>query len=403
MPDPLPATPAAPAVVAPAPDPTPPPATREAEGHPITDNAFDEIDRIAAQPEKPRPIPPARKEASKEPAKEPETPKPDAVAKPDDNEPKTNSGLRKVYETTKKRVADLESELNTLKSKPADDPEKKALQDRLSEREKRLEDLETEMRFVSYQSSAEYKDKFQKPFESAYANGRNKAASLKVNTADGDPRQGTAEDFDAIMQITDDGTAAERAAELFGTQAPMILYHRERVMERNMERWQAIEDYKTKGAEREKQRAEVETKTRAEFQKQTGEIGQKFKDEAAAAVEKYPQFFKDIEGDDAGNTILKKGFEMADCAFAMNALDPKLTPDERGKVVRLHAAVRNKAAGFDRLAHVNSGLKAKVAELQAKLDEIAGTSPGDGEAKRVKAGDAFMTIDEEIDRMASTR
>ena len=86
-----------------------------------------------------------------------------------------------------------------------------------------------------------------------------------------------------------------------------------------------------------------------------------------------------MEGDEEANTRLKKGFEIADRAFSVNPLDPKLTPEQRQEVVRLHSAVRNRAAAFGKLVYQNEKLAAKAAELEAELAKYKNAQPGAGE------------------------
>jgi hypothetical protein len=265
------------------------------------------------------------------------------------------------------------------RAKPVEDPEKKRLSETLEQREKRLAELEDEMRFASFEKSSEYKDKYWTPFSDAYQQGRNKVASLRLTDANGDTRQGTAEDFDSLMRITDDDQAAELASDLFGVKAPMVLWHREKVQELNNTRLKALEDFRKQGGEREKLRGE-------QMQKQQKEIAALWESENKAGVERFPKLFKPEEGDEKGNALLARGFELADAAFGSALADPatgqpvKLSPQE---MVKLHSAIRNKAAGFDRLAYKYGISQKRIAELETKLKEYEASepSPGDGQRK----------------------
>ena len=300
--------------------------------------------------------------------------------------------LSKAYEGLKAKHRQLEqdmlarnAELEAIKSKPADDSEKKALQERLAEREKRLADMESEMRFRHYESSQEYKERYEQPFIDAFQTGRQKAASLKIverkNEETGETisaaRQATATDFDRIAMIADDDAATELAHEMFGNKAPLILYHRERVQELNNAKVKAVEDYRKQGSEREKQFTE---QSRQQREKMVGMFNQM----TSQAVEKFPELFKPVEGDDKGNELLKKGFDLVDAIFKADV--SQIPPD---KLVAMHAAIRNRAAGFGRLLHQKRGLEARVAELEKELAEYQGSEPGagDGDGKpKNKAG-----------------
>jgi hypothetical protein len=92
-----------------------------------------------------------------------------------------------------------------------------------------------------------------------------------------------------------------------------------------------------------------------------------------------------VEGDEEANTRLKKGFEIADKAFSVNPLDPKLTPDQRQQIVQLHSAVRNRAAAFGRLVYQLEKSDATIAELKAALDKFKEAQPGAGEPRDTTA------------------
>ena len=73
---------------------------------------------------------------------------------------------------------------------------------------------------------------------------------------------------------------------------------------------------------------------------------------------------------------VKKGYELADKAFSVNPLDPKLTPEQRKQVVQMHAAVRNRSAAFGRLVYQNSKLANELATLKAELAKFGDAQPG---------------------------
>ena len=294
--------------------------------------------------------------------------------------PQPAAELRQAYEALKAKHKALEEENISLKTKPVEDPEKKTWMDRAEAAEKRRLELEDEMRYTRYESSAEYKQKYEEPFVNAYQTGRAKAASLKITDSDGNIRQGTQEDFDRIARLTDDDQAASLAADMFGNKAPLVLYHRERVQELNGARVRAIEDFKKIGAEREKQQNEAQTKSAAE-------MGKAWQQANAEAVERYPQWFKPTEGADDENAALEEGMKLADKAFSDTS---DLSPEQR---VRLHSAIRNRAAGFGRLVLQNRKLSAQVTELQTKLKEFENSEPGDGDGKGGKKTEIVDTLE----------
>lgn len=271
---------------------------------------------------------------------------------------------------------------------PKEHPDYKKLSETLTQREQRMVEMDEELRFSKFEASTEYKEKYEAPYVEAYGNGRLKAAALKVverrdpNTDEvvQPARQSTAEDFDRLMSMVDDDAAADFADKLYGNKAAAVLYHREKALEHNQTRIKALENYRKEGGQREAARNE-QAKARQK------EIATVFNSEKAAAVEKYPAWFKPEEGDTRGNELLQNGFEFADSAFSGTSKDEngatvKLAPQELAK---RHAVVRNKAAGFDRLNHKHQTLQKQFKELQTKLAELQASDPSDGDASRREA------------------
>ena len=94
----------------------------------------------------------------------------------------------------------------------------------------------------------------------------------------------------------------------------------------------------------------------------------------AEAAEKYPDWFKEKEGDEKGNELLRKGYELVDKVFLGSADVP---PEE---LVAQHSAIRNRAAAFGRLAHQLRTANSRVAELEKELESYKDSEPkgGDG-------------------------
>lgn len=328
------------------------------------ETARDETGKFTKQPDKPA-----------EKAKSDEAPKDEEIA-PEKMAPKQ---LREAYGKLNKQLRELKAEQAKAKTTPpADDPEKKTLQERLEAREKEYAALQDEIRFTAYERSAEYKEKYEKPFLTAWQAGQERASKLKV-VEEKNPetqevlqpaRAGTQEDFDTLMRILDDDEAATYAAKLFGPKAPMLLFHRERVQEANQSRRNALEEFKKTGSEREKQFNEQRTK-------QAQAVRTMFEAAKNSGIEKYPQYFKPDEADPKTKELLEKGFRLADRAFGApdEPGEKPLTPEQR---IQLQAAVRNSYGAFQRVAYDLRKQSALVKELRAKLDEYEESDPNKG-------------------------
>lgn len=324
--------------------------------------------------------------------------------------------LRQAYEAQHKELQAVKSELTALKAKPADDPEKKVLLERNQAHEKRIQELEEELKYTSYERTQEYKDQYLTPFEEAYNQGRAVATELRViNPEDGSQRQGMAEDFDSIMTIGNTAEANAKAVELFGTEAPLVMAERRAVILANNRRVKAIEDYRKNGAERDKQRVAQTAAQREAMQKKQTELLASFQRENTATIEQRAELMKADETDTEGVAILKKEQALADLAYGSitpeqiadlpqglqdKLVDGKLPPEER---VRLDSAIWAKARAFGFVVRKLNQAKAKVTELETALAAYGESTPttGGGHRRPGTGEKREMTPFEEIDAMAA--
>lgn len=391
---------------------------------PNFDEAFSGLEEIAGV--KPEPTQaPAPKPSDKAPVT---TQKPTQEKPPEQKSPQTPPATPEAPKVKAKTLAEAKEmaqaeakewrtkyeSLQQELSKPKDDPEKKTLAERLEAREKRLAELEQELRYSAYERSEEYKDKYEQPFLSAYTAARSKIASLKVRdgravdhdgnvVSEGTWRQGAPEDFDTLMRIQDDETAADYAEKVFGNKASIALFHRERAQELNRQRLTAIDDYRKKGSEHEKLTKETTQKQQAEI---TTQLQTFWKKHQSDPVEKFPHLFKPIDGDEKGNAELQKGFDMATRAFASlhRVNDPTISPQERESLIANHAAVFNWAMAGRRLAFKNSEMTKELTELKAKLKQYEDSEPSGGITRKQKtegAGDDIDSVLKSLDAIAT--
>jgi hypothetical protein len=136
----------------------------------------------------------------------------------------------------------------------------------------------------------------------------------------------------------------------------------------------ALEDWKKKG---ESHQQEVTQKQQAEYTKLAESIGKIWTSASEGLLkdEKYGKYFNPVEGDQEGNQRLAKGFQLADRAFSVDPRDPKLSSDERASAVKVHAAVRARAAAFGKLVYTINQLETEKAELLKKLKFYGESEP----------------------------
>lgn len=287
--------------------------------------------------------------------------------------------LRKAYQELKVKLKAIESERDQFRSqadkyKP-DVEERTRLSERLAMEEKRRQAIEDELKMTAYERSAEFKERYYQPFVDAYELGREAASRFKAANPDGTVRQGTADDFDRIVQMVDDDEAAKLAEEMFGsTKAAVIMQHKAQVMGLAKAQHRALEQAKTMVGERDKLRMEQQLTRRKA-------LGDKWDGLNKAAAEKYPDLFAPKDGDDKGNELLEQGYKLADLAFSG---DPSLSEE---RLVEIHSAIRNRAAAFGRMHYELKNTRNELAEVKAKLAEYEKSEPKAGEGKRDKTAD----------------
>lgn len=406
---PVPTATASPAEVIPSPSTMPPPIpSGKAQSA-----AFDAVDRLASgEPEvtepskaKPQEATPDDKAKLAPPSKPTEQPKTS-----DPQKPMKADQLRSLYETTKKEVSEWKSKYESLQkevSTPKENPKEKELSEKLSDREKRLQQLDEELRYTAYERSQEFKEKYEVPFQKAYSEGVELTESFQYKEPDktdattgetipGATRAGTKEDWYRFMMM-DNAEANKFAHDHFGYDAAQMIQQRRDVIKLTQSKAAALEEFRSKGAERDKARREA-------FEKQAGEFRELFKRTSQTALEdpKNSRWFKAEEGDLKGKEILEKGFEITDRGFSDTS---KMTPQERAE---LHSAIRNRSGAFSYLKYLVQKQDGKIAELEKQLKEFEASEPGQpakgnrqvSETEPANGFDAFERAAKKAARMA---
>lgn len=384
--------------VAPASTPSAAPSTPASNGG----NAFQEIDALFADapPEEPKPAAPAEPTAVKptqaKPGEKPtEKPAQKPAEKPQDKKPdekkqgdefKGAAQLRKAYEDSKAEIARL-NKLLEEKSKPVEDPEKLTLKQQYEELQKRHQETDGELRFVRYEKSQEYRDKYEKPMHKALADAEGEISELMLTDGEGSERKATIQDFAALVDMPLQ-KAITQAKAWFGDAATEVLAHRRKVVDLSKSAKEAIEDYKKRGSELEKQKT-------AETEKQHAQIASTWENLNKQLRTNKADLFGPAEGDDEGNSLLEKWTNFTDLA-----LNPRSElPTE--KRIQFLALVRNKAAAFDREVHRSKQKDSKIAALEKELQEFKASVPGNGTKPKNPDVKKAPTLDESLMKYAT--
>lgn len=317
---------------------------------------------------------PPEAQAKEEGAPPNESP-PEKTEAPTSAEKKKLSPWKLVDEHKAARLK-AETELAELRKTMADPAKLKELEEKAATYEKRAKELDDHIKYVDYTKSSEFVDKYQKPYEAAWQKAMADLGELTVAGENGQERPLAPADLLALVNMPLQ-KAREQAEAAFGNFADDVMAARKEIRGLFDAQSRALEEAKKLGSERiaamQKQQKEAQEAVHKEISNLWTEANQ-----SAVKDETYGKFFKPIEGDEEGNTRLQRGYEMADRAFTINPTSPGLTSEQRAEVVRLHAAIRNRAAGFGRLAYQNSKLEAEIATLKAELGKYKGAQPGAG-------------------------
>lgn len=280
----------------------------------------------------------------------------------------------KLVEEYKAKLATMEKQNAEKSAAIVPEQERKAIQEAREKAEARAKELEEEIRFVNYEKSSEFKDKYDAPYNKAWTNATKELGEITVDDGNGGQRPATAQDLLAIVNQPL-GRARELADQLFGNFADDAMAHRKEIKNLFEQRQQALEDAKKNGAEREKKTFEERAKQQAQINAKTTEYWDKFNKEAQSDPE-HGKYFTPLEGDQEGNQRLAKGFELANRAFRESPLDPNISEEERQARVKRHAAVLNRAAAYGRQKLWIQQRDVEIAELKAKLKQYEENEPG---------------------------
>jgi hypothetical protein len=282
----------------------------------------------------------------------------------------------KLVDEWKKRAAEAEAKIAEVTRSVPSEAQRKAQEEEVQRREARLKELEDEIRYVNYEKSEEFKQKYKEPYDKAWSRAMNELNGITLTDASGNTREIQPQDLLKLVNMSL-GEARDLADQQFGSLSNDVMLHRKEIANLFEAQQAAIEEAKKTGSTREQKIIEQAQQMRQHLVREVGESWQKY-NEAAAKNEKYGKFFTPTEGDKEGNERLEKGFALVDKAFSENPFDPNLKPEQRSEIVRRQTAVRNRAAAFGRLVSQLNKYESKIAELSKSLEQFKGSTPPTG-------------------------
>lgn len=421
-----PAAPAKPASSTPAAPPTrhepvhPPPEKDQSDWMQSEADEIDSLDPdVPKKPQKPKgqdkPETPTEKPEAEadEDVKPPEKP----AEKPAEPEkPVKAADLRRAYEESQRKIREelspkvqkLEAKIRELESsKPA---ELEPLQQKLTQTEKRNAELEQQIEFLDFQKSPKFQKEYWEPYVAKYNEALNELRQVEVEEADGNVRRGTEDDLLELWSL-ESGALRKRANEKFGDSADDIVPIIKEVQRLGRAQAQALNE------------AQKNSETRIAERKamtvtETAERKRKFTEYNDQLAEKFPKFFKPVDGDTEGNKRWNRGLALTELLFPTHELTEEeraMLPESfrvdleahgrlsRDNVIRMHALIRNKAANHDRIAYALKTTRAELKEARKALAQYEQSEPpgGGGTPSGGGTGDGRWDTDanDEIDKL----
>lgn len=327
-------------------------------------------------------------------------PAPTAKAEPSKPEPTSIKQFREQYDLTKKERDDFAAKVSELERARSEGTRKeveeatKSLKAEMDSIRKNAEELDTEVRYLNYTRSGEYKQKYETPLREAWQTALGDIDGIRVTDADGTERDASHHDIMAILNVPV-AKAAIIAQETFGPAAPEIMAHRRRLLELTQARDKSIAEWKEKGAQREVERSkQVEGR-----QSRSREL---FESQFSDYEKSHPQLFGREEGDDDGNKLLDESDRLIRIALKGEGVDADMGYEDKVDLItkaQAQVALRARAYGRERLRVIR--LQQKVAELEKKVGKVRSSEPGQGEGTSTATRIAPKSAEDAIDELPS--
>lgn len=308
-----------------------------------------------------------------------------------DEEPRVDEKGRKrnpwdLVNNYRSRNRELTKEIDDLRSKAGGDGQLPGeWKSKWELMEKRNKELEDEIGFVNYRKSKEFVDTFEKPYQTAWQEALQALSGLKVKFQRTDQETGevipeerdlTSHDI-TILAGMDPSAARQEMKARFPEDWVEVKTHVDKVRALANAQNKHLEERQSKGGEWQKARQQEQQQMVSALVAENKKV---WTDTIAEHVKKY-DFLRPVDGDVARNDRLEKSVAFVEEALKVNAMDPRLTPEQRREVLKKHVILRNRAIGFGVLSHENKALKGKLAELEKTLQQYQASEPGAGDGR----------------------
>ena len=277
-----------------------------------------------------------------------------------------HEALKSRFESTERelkgKLFTTEQSMKQLEAKKFLTPEQEA---KYAHLEARQQQLESELYSRDYRESPEFKAKYQAKADKIFQTVQNELKRIQVTENDVQ-RPATLADFGKIRSFGDSQVEQRRQAKaLFGEDADVVLSLAHEL--------KGIEDAandeiaaKRNGFQSERQQQQQ----RLQSELQTGQ--KVFAEYDKLLVEKFPQYFATIEGNDEFNKALQQGEQFVD---SNSTMFNQKSPEQRAQS---SALIRRWASVWPANQILIKQNAAKIAELEATVLKLQGSDPGAG-------------------------
>lgn len=315
--------------------------------------------------------------------------------------PETPKQLREAFKTVKQRAAEHETKVRELETKlqEAETRVRTALESeykpRIEAAEKRRSELESELRFLDYSKSEEYKEKYEGPLKQAWEAVASDFKGQMLSDGEGGEMEFDLQHMVALMRMAN--PQARKAADaMFGSAAAEAMRHRADLLRLTGQREKALDEWRERGSQRQ-----------AESQRARQEMVKRWESDFDSYRSEQKELFGHRDGDTEGNTLIDRGVELVHRAMLAKGIPEGLTPEQRQEAIMdAQTKVSLRAMAYTRTHRDLVKARSEIEKLQTKLKQYEKSEPipGDDRGRGSSGGKPeYTSPEDEIDNLPAAR
>jgi hypothetical protein len=282
------------------------------------------------------------------------------------------------------RIA-AENRVRELESQRVPDQERTALTERVTKAEARAKELEDHIRYVDYEKSTEFAEKYNQPYVKAWKEAIGELSEVSIPDPETQQmRAVTDHDLLALVNLPL-GEAQRMATERFGEFASVAMQHRKAIKDRAKQREEALAEAKTKGGERIKQQKEAAQQAQNQTWQRVTQLAAEVHKEIMAdhklaedfLMKPIPEGKEPTPEESEWNEAMRKGFEHYDKYSKVHPANAK-TDEERRDIIAGQLLIAQRCAAYGAVKRQRNRLLKRVASLEKDLAQYQQNTPTTG-------------------------